>query len=256
MQVSITYTGKSINISGKEYTIKDINTIFILLQTGTLHDIFEDKIMFQRVEIPTVSDTVMNLWNSKKVKRKDTISPQKRIALWTKYQGTNFEGPCYTCGKIVNSMQWHASHVRAEARGGTTEIDNLRVCCQKCNLSTGVKNLYVYMIDKKLNGPGKANIEAYFKKHPEQSSETFMTKDDIHQLTVVQLRQLLSGIQGVEKMNKAELVDVYYSHKPTHQIVSKGEYIVKEDSHLKLLLIIGFIFLIYNYVVLYVHWNV
>jgi hypothetical protein len=52
--------------------------------------------------------------------------------------------------------------------GGEVSVDNLRVSCSGCNLSMGNQNLYAYIRDKKLNGPGYKNIDAYFKKNPSQ----------------------------------------------------------------------------------------
>ena len=87
------------------------------------------------------------------IKRKAT---PKRIKneLWVKYHGTSFLGQCYCCGKTIDKLNYHNAHVIPHAHGGLMTVDNLRTTCAHCNMSCGVKNLYTFIKDKHLKGPG------------------------------------------------------------------------------------------------------
>lgn len=96
------------------------------------------------------------------------IPSHVRDGVWLKYHGANITGSCYCCGKIIEKYYagWHCSHVVARDKGGQNTIENLRPCCAGCNLSMGDCNLYKYIIDKNLGGPGVKNIEKYRKVNP------------------------------------------------------------------------------------------
>ncbi len=99
-----------------------------------------------------------------------TRIPKKvRSDVWEKYFKNTEEGICYTCGDPVRRYRagFQCAHVVARSKGGQDIVENLRVCCQGCNLEMGTKNLYVYMKERKMNGPGKRNINKYLKAHPE-----------------------------------------------------------------------------------------
>ncbi len=104
-------------------------------------------------------------------KKKKQVIPKKiRDAVWVKYCGQGDEGICYCCSKKVDRYHagWQCSHVFSENMGGEISVENLRVNCSSCNLSMGNQNLYAYIRDKKLKGPGSKNVDAYFKKNPSQ----------------------------------------------------------------------------------------
>jgi len=103
-------------------------------------------------------------------KKKQAIPKKTRDAVWVKYCGEKDEGVCYCCGKKVERYNagWQCSHVHSEATGGEISIENLRVGCQGCNLSCGNQNLYAFIRDKNLKGPGSKNVNTYFKKNPSQ----------------------------------------------------------------------------------------
>lgn len=93
-----------------------------------------------------------NLDIPKPIKRKKQSIPSKiRIAVWKKYHGEGENGVCYACDNLINVKNWHCSHVVADIEGGAVEIDNLRTCCQYCNLSCGRQNLYTYIRNRKIN---------------------------------------------------------------------------------------------------------
>lgn len=75
-----------------------------------------------------------------------TIPKRTRNEVWIKYCGEKDHGNCYVCRKRVERYNkgWDCSHVIADAKGGLPVLENLRVCCPKCNRSMGTMNLYEY----------------------------------------------------------------------------------------------------------------
>ncbi len=72
------------------------------------------------------------------------ISTTLRQSVWTFYAGNSNFTKCYVCCDLVSRYNkgWHCSHVIAYSKGGKNNIENLRVCCLKCNLKMKTKNLY------------------------------------------------------------------------------------------------------------------
>ena len=103
-------------------------------------------------------------------KKKQTLPKKIRDSVWVKYCGNGDKGICYCCSKRVERYHagWQCSHVHSDSMGGEVSVDNLRVNCCSCNLSMGNQNLYAYIRDKNLKGPGSKNVDAYFKKNPSQ----------------------------------------------------------------------------------------
>jgi 5-methylcytosine-specific restriction endonuclease McrA len=91
--------------------------------------------------------------------------------VWATYHGKKTTGRCYCCGTSISKKKWHCSHVKADAKGGETNLNNLRTCCPHCNLSMGDQNLYTYMRDKDLRGPGRKNMNSYLKRHNSQKTD-------------------------------------------------------------------------------------
>ena len=87
---------------------------------------------------------------------------------WHAYHGNNTDGICYACGRTIDDKNWHCSHVVSDKRGGEAVVNNLRTCCQHCNLSCGEQNLYAFIRDKNLKGPGSRHITLYMHMHPDQ----------------------------------------------------------------------------------------
>jgi hypothetical protein len=104
------------------------------------------------------------------VKKRERISNHVRNTVWEKYHGSKNQGNCYCCNIKVNRYNagWHCSHVQSDTKGGSNTVDNLRVCCAGCNLSMGDQNMYAFIRDKKLKGPGSKNVSRYMKQHPNQ----------------------------------------------------------------------------------------
>lgn len=104
---------------------------------------------------------------------KERIPKATRNAVWTKYHGEANTGICYCCGIRVQRYNagWHCSHVLSEDKGGPTTVENLRTCCRHCNLSMGNCNLYVYIQNKNLTGPGSKNVRNYLQHHHSQQND-------------------------------------------------------------------------------------
>lgn len=131
--------------------------------------------LFTRKNNPAPVVVSRALDNNAPVKRKKDRIPKKvRDDVWYKYHRDETYGECYCCGKFIHRYKagWHCSHVVADVKSGPEIVENLRTCCPHCNLSMGDKNLYAYIRDKKLNGPGAKNVKAYFKQHPSQIFDT------------------------------------------------------------------------------------
>ena len=96
------------------------------------------------------------------------IPREIRYAVWTQYHQDHEEGICYCCGTAIRHRGWHCAHVISDAKGGSTTVDNLRPTCQHCNLSMGDQNLYAYICQKRLSGPGRRHAEAHFAQYPAQ----------------------------------------------------------------------------------------
>ena len=56
------------------------------------------------------------------------------------------------------------------------EIENMRVCCVSCNTSMNNQNLYAYIMDKDMKGPGRKNVEEYLNRHPDQCNDKSIRK--------------------------------------------------------------------------------
>lgn len=102
--------------------------------------------------------------------RRDPIPLQVRNTVWETYHGIKQVGTCYCCGVAIQRYNggWHCSHVVSHHKHGPTTVENMRTCCRKCNLSMGDQNLYTYIREKNLTGPGSKNATRYLKRHPSQ----------------------------------------------------------------------------------------
>ena len=62
--------------------------------------------------------------------------------VWDKYIGKEKGiGKCYSCSENIDSKNFEAGHIIPEAKGGPTNIDNLRPICSCCNKSMGTQNM-------------------------------------------------------------------------------------------------------------------
>lgn len=103
-------------------------------------------------------------------RKRDGIPKDIRNKVWLTYHGDKDIGTCYCCGTKIQRYNagWHCSHVVSHDKGGATAVHNLRTCCRHCNLSMGNCNLYVYIQQKKLTGPGSHNVTQYLNRNQSQ----------------------------------------------------------------------------------------
>ena len=122
--------------------------------------------------VPVIPPPPPNIFQNTKHKI-NRIPADIRNNVWTKYHGERTFGQCYCCGIIIQRYHggWHCSHVIARDKGGSSSVDNLRTCCRHCNLSMGNCNLYVYIKNSKLHGPGHKNVQEYLYKHNSQIND-------------------------------------------------------------------------------------
>ena len=84
--------------------------------------------------------------------KKETIPRALREQVWITYIGKNYDAKCIVswCNNIISTFDFHVGHNIPESIGGSTDINNLRPICSRCNLSMGSR----YSIDEwnKLSG--------------------------------------------------------------------------------------------------------
>lgn len=103
--------------------------------------------------------------------KKQAMPKKTRQSVWLLYNGTATDGKCFACGEVITSGNWHCSHVIAEAKGGTCDVNNLRPCCAVCNLKMGNQNLYAFVKSNKLKGKASRDATKYFATHPDQVND-------------------------------------------------------------------------------------
>ena len=74
---------------------------------------------------------------------KAKIPKALREQVWLAYAPTQFEAKCSVgwCTNTVTPFRFHVGHNLAEAKGGKTCVENLRVVCPNCNLSMGTLSI-------------------------------------------------------------------------------------------------------------------
>lgn len=237
LQIIYTPRGRllELHLNGETIKLSMVNLVHVynLINKGIFEDILLNEKIETNLNIPYYEDTpleFLNLFESKKPKKsRESSSPFQKYILWKHYHQDSKEGNCYTCGKkILSDEVWHLSHVIAVSKGGSSELENLRICCPKCNLRMGNQNLYtfVHQNPQNMNGLAKNNKDDYFVKYPDQKNDKRgkytnqntlskeITKEFLVECPIGYLRELLieknnSGI--IWEMNKQELVDNLYS---------------------------------------------
>jgi len=70
-----------------------------------------------------------------------------RKDVWIRYNGNQFEAPCYVCTKMVDAHSFEAGHIVSLHNGGLTELENLRPLCKVCNRSMSARNMDEFVIN-------------------------------------------------------------------------------------------------------------
>jgi hypothetical protein len=80
--------------------------------------------------------------------KKANIPRALREQVWIQNIGKNFENKCLVewCQNVMNVFDFHVGHNIPESKGGTTNINNLKPICARCNFVNG-KSIYNYRVD-------------------------------------------------------------------------------------------------------------
>ena len=75
-------------------------------------------------------------------KQKDKISPKLRILVWTRWFGEKSNTECPLCKENIKIGKngFHCGHIKSEANGGETILENLRPLCGTCNVKMNSMN--------------------------------------------------------------------------------------------------------------------
>jgi len=79
--------------------------------------------------------------------KKQPIPSGVKTDVWNKYIGIEIgETKCLCCGlNSITQREFHTGHIIPERHGGSSNIDNLRPICMKCNSSMGTQNMINYI---------------------------------------------------------------------------------------------------------------
>lgn len=74
--------------------------------------------------------------------------PSVQMDFWAVYRLMAKQGNrCYWCCHLLIGEKFHLDHVHPRARGGTDDLENLRIACVPCNLSKNASLPSDYIIE-------------------------------------------------------------------------------------------------------------
>lgn len=87
--------------------------------------------------------------------KKNPISTSMRMNVWQKYHPTvgiaeSVECPIPGCTHQIAQRNFHCAHKIAEAKGGSTTLDNLIPLCSHCNCAMGTKSYAEYEEERRI----------------------------------------------------------------------------------------------------------
>jgi len=103
--------------------------------------------------------------------KEKSLNIYTKNSIWDMYNGTFLSGRCYCCNKCIfrNDNSWHCLPVISSNKGWKfLEHGNFRICCKLCSIRMGDQNIYAYILEKRLQGPGSKNALEYMKNNPSQ----------------------------------------------------------------------------------------
>lgn len=74
------------------------------------------------------------------------ISAKLKHAVWVHWFNDNETSVC-PCGTAITAEENHCGHILARAKGGRTDVENLRPICASCNLRMKTRNLNEYFAE-------------------------------------------------------------------------------------------------------------
>jgi hypothetical protein len=81
------------------------------------------------------------------------IDKKLRARVWMENNGTSMISKCYCCdNELKFTDNYEAGHIIARAKGGSTDISNLKPVCRTCNRSMGTTHMKEYAISKGYHG--------------------------------------------------------------------------------------------------------
>ena len=198
-------------------SLEDLDLLSYLLQNNILQDMIKNNIKVKNIKSFTYDKVFSKL--AKDIVKRVKIDNEDRTAIWKNYHGTSIEGICYTCGIKISPFSCKMSHVKAHSKGGGTEMENLRTCCYTCDFLMGNQNLYSFIMDEELKGPGYANVESYFNKFPDQK-ENKITLKGVSRFIVLSNGNIIQENKNILKLWSAQgnfITHVYFDCK--HRII-------------------------------------
>jgi len=96
--------------------------------------------------------------SSETIYKKESIPKTVRNCIWLNYFSNEREGKCQCClRETISIMNFHAGHIKAEANGGTTTLDNLKPICMLCNCSSQKQDMHEFILKYNLHWGLKDN---------------------------------------------------------------------------------------------------
>ena len=134
-------------------------------------------------------------------KRRLAVSKTVRQNVWSAAFGSNGEGACAVCRKLLTVWDFEVCHRISRANGGSDDYDNLFVGCGECNRRQGKMNLDEYL---KIVGArpteSKSDLEALFKylERDEAALDELEPRAGLHSLDgYVKLRNSKDALRKV-----------------------------------------------------------
>lgn len=77
------------------------------------------------------------------------IDKKLRVRVWIENNGMSMISQCWCCNNELKFTEnYEAGHIIARAKGGPTDINNLKPVCRSCNRSMGVTHMKEYALSK------------------------------------------------------------------------------------------------------------
>jgi 5-methylcytosine-specific restriction endonuclease McrA len=102
--------------------------------------------MLNRLQNPEAAGAASSPASPKKrtiavsARRRPPVSQALRVMVWEKYYPNQYTAVCPVCKTTeIKALAFECGHILAHAKGGATDITNLRPICATCNRSMGDK---------------------------------------------------------------------------------------------------------------------